>query len=48
MRVHAFITASILKNELYELTKKEENVSESHKTVQGKEVKLTEAWNHAT
>jgi hypothetical protein len=48
MRVHAFITASILKNELYALTMNDENVSENHKTVQGKKVKLTEAWNQCS
>ena len=45
MRVHAFVTASILINDLHELTMKDENVSENHKTVEGKKVKLTETWN---
>jgi hypothetical protein len=40
-----FITASILRNELYALCVKDENMSENHKTVQGKKVKLNEAWN---
>jgi hypothetical protein len=47
MCVHAFITASTLKYELYALTVKDENVSENHKTVQGKKLQLTEVWNQS-